>query len=157
MTLDTSLEIEIANLIKQKNKLGITKLFEHYSSLIYGLIYKILGNEDLAQHALEHTFVEVWENIEEYDQHKGRFINWVLNIARQIAFKVQPKSAFSSPKKSLPDNLEKLTPESCQIIESIYFYNLTPSQIAIQMELSEQQVKEKTKQAFKELRTVYGE
>src|SRR2546423_12940030 len=61
------------------------RLYELYSSRIYGLGIVMLGNEAAAQDLVQDTFVKLWRNAERYDTARGRLETWVLLVARSLA------------------------------------------------------------------------
>lgn len=82
-------EQQIVILLQQRNQQGVSALYDKYASVVYGLIYRIIGRKDFAENALQDTFLKVWQNIETYDVSKGRFLSWILKIARNAAIDVK--------------------------------------------------------------------
>ena len=53
--------------------------------MLYGVIYKVVNDEETAQDVLQEAFVKIWNNIAQYDAGKGRIYTWMLNISRNCA------------------------------------------------------------------------
>ena len=70
-------------------------LIEKYLKLIYGFIYKNIGNPIDAQDITQEVFVKVWKNIRKFDTKKS-FKPWVYQIAKNTSID------FLRKKKSIP-------------------------------------------------------
>jgi RNA polymerase sigma factor (sigma-70 family) len=60
-------------------------LYDHYSQTLFGIILRIVKNEDIAEEVLQDCLLRIWERIEQYDTQKGRFFTWMLNVSRNMA------------------------------------------------------------------------
>ena len=60
-------------------------LYDYFSPALYGIVSKIIGNDEHAQDILQESFVKIWEKSRNYDSTKGRLFTWMLNIARNTA------------------------------------------------------------------------
>ena len=47
------------------------ELYDRYSSTLYALLLRILGNPEDAQEVLQEAFVKVWTNAASYDASRG--------------------------------------------------------------------------------------
>ena len=61
------------------------RLYDAYSSRIYGLGLVMLGNESQAEDLVQDTFVKVWRNATRYDAARGSLDTWILLTARNLA------------------------------------------------------------------------
>jgi RNA polymerase sigma-70 factor (ECF subfamily) len=61
------------------------RLYDAYSSRIYGLGLVMLGNEASAEDLVQDTFVKLWRNAERYDPARGSLDTWILLTARNLA------------------------------------------------------------------------
>jgi RNA polymerase sigma-70 factor (ECF subfamily) len=82
----------ISNLIfalKQKDEAAFSFLYDNYSAALYGIIFKIVNNENDANDVLQDVFVNIWKNIETYNEDRGgSLFTWMLNIARNKAIDI---------------------------------------------------------------------
>lgn len=166
-------------MLKQKDQQGISVLYHHYASLIFGLIYKIVRKKEVAEEALQDTFLKVWRNIETYDDSKGMFIAWVMKIARNAAIdRIRSKSErqndhivpLSEVLKTdqhsttelkvehldLRDKVKMLEPPYQQVIELAFFHGFTHREIAKELNLPLGTVKGRIRKAFSELKTIFA-
>jgi len=61
------------------------RLYDLYSSRIFGLGLVMLGNEGAAEDLVQDTMVKVWRNAERYDPARGSLDTWILLMARNLA------------------------------------------------------------------------
>ena len=64
---------------------ALNLLYEHYSDALYGVISKIVKNDELAEDTLQETFVKVWRYADKYDADKAKLFTWLYRIARNTA------------------------------------------------------------------------
>lgn len=78
-------EERLVRLIRERHPEGAKALYHMYSSSLYGVIYRIINDEDLSEDILQNCFIKIWQNFELYDENRGRLYTWMLNIARNMA------------------------------------------------------------------------
>lgn len=57
-------------------------LYDRYSSMLYALLLRILGNPEDAQEVLQEAFVKVWANAAMFDAVRGSEVAWLISIVR---------------------------------------------------------------------------
>lgn len=78
-------EEELVLFLQQKSEAAFSYLYDNYAGVLYGVVHKIVFDEQTAQDVLQEVFVKIWNNIGQYDPKKGRIYTWMLNIARNAA------------------------------------------------------------------------
>lgn len=68
--------------VAQQDRRAFEALYETMSSRMFGLCLKLCGQQDLAEEALQDSFVRIWHHAGEYHQDRGAPQNWMLSIAR---------------------------------------------------------------------------
>ena len=58
------------------------ELYDRYSSTLYALLLRILGNTDDAQEVLQEAFVKAWTSARMFDAVRGSEVAWLISIAR---------------------------------------------------------------------------
>ena len=81
----TYTEQELTTLLKSNDRSAFEYLYDHYSPALYGIIVKIVKDEERACDAMQDTFLKIWKNISSYNSEKGTLFTWILNIARNTA------------------------------------------------------------------------
>lgn len=67
---------------------GLEVLYGALSAQLFGLLMRILQRRDLAEEALQDTFVNIWNKASEYRATRGTITTWVTTIARNRAFDI---------------------------------------------------------------------
>jgi RNA polymerase sigma-70 factor (ECF subfamily) len=57
-------------------------LYDRYSSTLYAVLLRILGNPEDAQEVLQESFVKVWTSARMFDAARGSETAWLISIAR---------------------------------------------------------------------------
>ena len=78
-------ENELVHAILTKDRNGAEALYDMYSSSLYGVIFRIVQHEEIAEDLLQDTFIRIWNSFSSYDASKGRLFTWMVNVARNIA------------------------------------------------------------------------
>ena len=78
-------ENDLVQAIRQKDKIGAEALYDMYSGSLYGVIYRIVQHEEIAEDLLQDTFVKIWNSFSLYDPAKGRLFTWMVNLARNLS------------------------------------------------------------------------
>jgi len=146
-------EVELVTLLKDRNDQAFNYLYDNYSSALYGVIYPIVNEAELANDVLQEVFINIWRRIETYDSSKGRLFTWMLNIARNASIDVLRSKSYQNSQKnqSLMDTvnwnsgfqtqpgvdtiglsklLEKLKDEQRVLVDLAYFKGYTHEEIA---------------------------
>lgn len=97
---------DIIQLLQKQDPDAIAKLYDMYSSAVYGIILRVVCNEELAEQAMQDTFLKIWRYGPKYDESKGKVFTWVINIARNTAIDATRNRHFRHSKKT--DNLDQL-------------------------------------------------
>lgn len=91
---------------RRRDAAAFDTLVELYSARVYGLIYRLLGQRELAEDLTQETFLRVVRTIESYE-HDGRFEAWLFriaaNLARDHARKRKRRGSMSSLDAGDPD------------------------------------------------------
>lgn len=156
--------------------MALSYLYDHYSPALYGIVHRIVGQEDVAEEVLQDAFVKIWEKISTYDADKGRLFTWMLNITRNLAIdKLRSKEFTHSSKTDRLDNtvssmsptlyveqqmkdhglinlLHNLSPEQQMIVDLIYFKGYTHSEVAKEFDMPLGTVKTRLRAAIIKLR-----
>lgn len=164
--------------MKAKRPSALDYLYDHYSSALYGVINRILNNEDVAEEVLQDAFLRIWDKIGSYDAAKGRLFTWMLNIARNLAIDKTRSKEISKDRKTddiddlvnkidrkeqaeqnvdfigLKEVLGRLSEEQKFVVEHLYLKGYTQSELADEFRIPLGTVKTRLRLAMIELRTL---
>jgi RNA polymerase sigma-70 factor (ECF subfamily) len=60
-------------------------LYDRYGNLVYSVSLRILGDVQAAEDVVQEVFLRVWRKPDHYDTNRGRFLTWLLSVARNRA------------------------------------------------------------------------
>lgn len=173
-------EPELIHAIRRKDKIGSEALYDMYSSALYGVIFRIIQHQEIAEDLLQETFVKVWNSFESYNADKGKLFTWMVNIARNVAIDKTRSKDFRNHSKTEdienivlsgegglttainPDTLglkelvAKLKPDQKIILDLIYFRGFTHVEAAEELDIPLGTVKTRLRNAIITLRRVFN-
>jgi RNA polymerase sigma-70 factor (ECF subfamily) len=163
-------------LIANKDKKAFTHIYDMYSRSLFAVISNLVKEREEAEDVLQEVFVKIWKNIETYNESKGRFYTWILNIARNTAIDKLRSKGFNNSKKNLSsdnfvhllddskgiinridiigiqDFVKKLKPKCIQIIELLFFKGYTQQEASDELEIPLGTVKTQNRNCIQDLR-----
>lgn len=92
-------EEELIQLLKTGDESAFSYLYDHYSGALFGVIFKITGDQPLAEDILQEAFVKIWNNFSSYDSSKGRLFTWMLNITRNLTIDTLRSKSYKKQSK----------------------------------------------------------
>lgn len=150
--------VELVAAIKRQELDALGYLFDHYSSLVYTLAYKILGNSPEAEDLMQEIFLGLWERCT-FNPSRGSLSSFLATVTRSRAIdrlrmkgnrrrilsqwqeSLSPKPSLtpldhasqSEKRQVLQQALTELPSEYRQVLELSYFGGYSQSQIAEQL------------------------
>ena len=175
----TYTEQELVSSLKCNNKEAFEYLYDHYSSALYGIILKIVRDEERAADVMQDTFLKIWKNISSYNVEKGSLFTWILNVARNTAIdrlRLDLKNENSVSWDNVPESdlgnnvifnpipatidiraiVSRLLPEKSLLIDMVYFQGYTHEEVSEKLSLPLGTVKSRIRKALIELREIFG-
>jgi len=143
---------------------------------MFGVVARILKNDDVAEEVLQDVFLKIWERIESYDPLKGKLFTWMINIARNQAIdktrsreiSKQQKTSGSETLVNKVDNrnftelriegigvkemLKSLPNEQFFVVEHLYLKGYTQSELAKDYDIPLGTIKTRLRMAMQHLR-----
>ena len=175
----TDFSTELVQRIKNAEPNAFAELYDNYSSMLYGILLHIVPDEEDAENLLQDCFVKIWGNIESYNEEKGRFATWLINIARNTAIDFVRSKYFRQKQKThaiknvmhdlqakhiahievdtigLKKMIEHLNPMYRQVIDWMYFEGYTQQEISDKFNMPLGTVKSRARAAIIELRNYF--
>ena len=173
-------EEELVQLLRQQSREGFNYLYRQYGAVLYGIINKVVYDEQTAQDVLQDVFVKIWTNIAQYDPKKGRLYTWMINIARNSAIdKLRSKGEIMKGKIQTGDDIVNnvrdgmkteqatdsiglrnmvagLKPEYETIVTLAYFKGFTLDEISKTLGIPLGTVKTRMRHAIQQLREIFN-
>jgi RNA polymerase sigma-70 factor (ECF subfamily) len=126
-------------------------LYDLYSSVVYGVALRVLGDTTAAEDVLQEIFLQLWRRPQAFNAERGRLAPWLAVIARNRAIDVlrkrPPEADIDEMPLSTGIDLEdvaaqrlaiervrsaigQLPPEQRKALEMAFFEGLTHTEIA---------------------------
>ena len=171
-------EEELIFALQQQDQQAFSYLYDNYSGALFGLIYKMVNDKELAEDILQEAFVKIWNNFSTYDSVKGRLFTWMINLTRNLTIDTLRSKGYKKQSKIRSDEnsvnnlsdsthvaekfdamgirkqLTLLTNDQKQIIDLAYFGGFTQDEISKQLGIPLGTVKTRMRAAILELRKV---
>lgn len=162
--------------LKENDKKAFEHLYDNYSSALYGVIFKILNNEEKAEDVMQEVFLKIWRKINEFDPSRGRLFTWMINIARNSSIDLlrKEKNVFkediedsvgkvdrllSESKEishiGIKDLIENLKPERKDLVDLVYFQGYTQEEAAEKLSIPLGTAKSRIRVALQELKNYF--
>jgi RNA polymerase sigma-70 factor (ECF subfamily) len=170
----------LLQLLRQGNKDAFTCIYERYHKMLYALSYRYLKSQAVAEDAVQHVFVKLWEHHADiivvanlrnylYSMTKNYILNYIRNEHSAVAHNYQIAQVAGTVEDNLFETIERkeLMALFYQAIELLPAQKkeicllkmedrLSNQEIADKMRLSVNTVKTHYAQAIKLLRTAMG-
>ena len=94
-------EEDLIALLKSKDKGAFEYLYDNYSKALFGVINKMVNNQELSEDILQEAFIKIWNRFDDYDNSKGRLFTWMLNITRNLTIDTLRSKDYKKQSKIL--------------------------------------------------------
>jgi RNA polymerase sigma-70 factor (ECF subfamily) len=99
--------------VAEADKAAFARLYDRVSGRLFGVIGRILPRTELAEDALQETFVRIWQRAKTYDETIASPMAWMATIARNQAIDLRRRSAekLSAAAAELDETLADTSPD----------------------------------------------
>jgi RNA polymerase sigma-70 factor (ECF subfamily) len=175
--MSTLIERHIVSLLAERDDKAISLLYENYGDTLYGVAYKVVKDEELAQDVLQESFIKIWKKADSYDASKAKLFTWLFRITRNTAIdklrSVNNKadkevqidvsdvynlgvSGMSPDHLDIQDNLKKIEPKYRIVLEALFFEGMTQQEASEELDIPLGTIKSRLKIGLRELGKIYG-
>jgi RNA polymerase sigma-70 factor, ECF subfamily len=180
--MNQATELDLIRRMNMGDESALLELHSQYVNLVYSVAYRILGDPMAAEEVTQDTFMRLWKKGETYDKDKGRFTTWLLTVTRRLAIDAlrqrrrrEPQSGmlFMDEEPTLWENLltsdgstdlrrtlrsvlNELPSEQRDLIELVYFYGMSHTDIAETLTLPLGTVKTRIRLGMQKLRAAWS-
>lgn len=173
-------EEELIAALQRQDKIAAEALYDMYSASLFGVIIRIVQNNEIAEDLLQETFVKIWNSFQSYSSDKGRLFTWMVNIARNLSIdKIRSKDYKNQTKNheleinvtsidanlnttykpellGVKDLVDKLKPEQKIILDLVYFKGYTHLEAADELSIPLGTIKTRLRMAIIQLRKYFN-
>ncbi|MGX1930774.1 RNA polymerase sigma factor [Flagellimonas sp. 2504JD4-2] len=175
--MSTLIERHIVSLLAEKDDKAISLLYDNYGDTLFGVAYKVVKDEDLAQDILQESFVKIWKKADTYDPSKAKLFTWLFRITRNTAIDKLRSINNKSDKEvqidvsdvynlgvsdirpefmDVQENLDKIEPKYKIVLEALFFEGMTQQEASEELDIPLGTVKSRLKIGLRELGKIYG-
>ncbi|MBU3821890.1 RNA polymerase sigma factor [Flavobacteriaceae bacterium XHP0103] len=173
----STIEKEIVNLLERGDKKAIKLLYENYADALYGVIKKIISDEDIAQDVLQESFVKIWRYSKKYDASKAKLFTWLYRIAYNSAIdkvrslknknnneiQIETSSVYKITSNELNQDvldikkhLNALDEKYQIVLHALFFEGMTQQEASDELDIPLGTIKSRLKIGLRELKKVYN-
>ena len=140
-------------LVARADEQALSELYRRFARLAYGLAFRILRDDALAQDAVQEAFLGVWRSAGRFTAERAKPSTWLLTLVHRRAVDLvrreerrrteplQPDSEAAdseapdeaellNERQTIREALRKLPPEQREAIELAYYGGYTQSELA---------------------------
>ncbi len=174
-------EQALVHALQNGSEAAFEELYDRYSALVLGIIFRIVRDREEAENLLQDCFVKVWHRIGDYAPEKGRLATWLIRIAHNAAIDFTRSKYFSQMSKNqdldllvynegetlahsvsvetigLRQLVEQLDPAQREIVEWMYFEGFTQQEIADRTGIPLGTVKTRARAGLLQLKSYFGD
>jgi len=173
----SAVEKEIVELLRMGDVRAMELLYDHYADSLYGVVFRMIGDEAKSADLLQECFVKIWQNSKAYDPKKGRLFTWLMQIVRNRTIDEIRKEGrkkeihaelrvvgsndrgdFSDPTSGhdLRKILSELDESQRELIEHSFILGYSHPEIAKKFDLPLGTVKTRIRNGMKKLQSIFG-
>ena len=97
-------EIRLLAAVAAGGRPAFRQLYTRYSSALFALAIRLLGDAGAAEEALQDAFVKIWRHAASYDPRKSRPFTWAVTILRRTCLDQLRRRRRMPPSFPLPDD-----------------------------------------------------
>jgi len=175
--LISEIEKDIVNLLEHGDKKAITLLYENYADALYGVIRKVITDEDTAQDVLQETFVKIWRYAKKYDSSKAKLFTWLYRIAYNTSIdkirslknktgkevQLETSAVYKITSNGLNEDvldikkhLSSLDEKYQIVINALFFEGMTQQEASDELNIPLGTIKSRLKIGLRELKKIYN-
>lgn len=178
--MHTKSDEELFKLVRKKNRGALEELYDRYGKVVFSYAYKFSNKQvDMSKEITQLVYLRLWTTGSSYEASKGKFINWLLTITRNICLDYVKKEQrhnqqddriaiehMANPKNEIEEHINKqfiqqakmkLTVKQQRLIDLLYWKGCTLQEIAKIEQEPIGTVKSRLHQSLKQLRLYIGE
>lgn len=171
------IDVELYEKVHLGDKQALEKIYDRYERILYSLSYKVTGQKELAEEAVQEVFIKIWTKKGTYHASKGKFSSWIMTMTRNASIDLLRKrrdipsdfeyEQIPSENPSVENLIEwkeegamlrqavsELSEEQRKMIHLFYFKGLSQQSIASEFEIPLGTVKGRVRLALKHLRKI---
>jgi len=175
--LISTIEKEIVSLLERGDKKAMNLLYENYADALYGVIKKIISDDDTAQDVLQESFIKIWRYSKKYDASKAKLFTWLYRISYNTAIdkvrslknksdkeiQIETSSVYKITSNELNQDvldikkhLNSLDEKYQIVLHALFFEGMTQQEASEELDIPLGTIKSRLKIGLRELKKIYN-
>jgi RNA polymerase sigma-70 factor (ECF subfamily) len=101
-------DLSAVTAVKSGDQRAMAELYDRYSSIVYAVALRVLGDTMAAEDVLQEVFLQLWRNPSAFDAARGSLAAWLAVISRNRAIDFLRKR---TPVMDIEDVIVSVTPD----------------------------------------------
>jgi RNA polymerase sigma-70 factor (ECF subfamily) len=97
---------ELMDRLAGRDLAAFEALYDRYGDLVYSVSLRVVGDTNVAEDVTQDVFVRVWRRPEQFDARRGKFVTWLLSVARNRSIDHRRSQARRLRHETLPSTEE---------------------------------------------------
>jgi len=98
---------ELMERLTHRDLAAFEALYDRYGDLVYSVSLRVVGDAYIAEDVTQDVFLRVWRKPEQFDLTRGKFVTWLLSVARNRSIDHQRSAARRLRHETLPSAEEE--------------------------------------------------
>ena len=113
--------------IAQSDKTALATLYERYREAVFGFALSYLRDREMAEDAMQETFLQVWSAAPRYIIHGQRPMTWLLGIAKNVSRSMKRKqlTLLDENAPEIPEELDRFLEVENRMVTRAVLANLS--------------------------------
>jgi len=182
-TMQPAADSALIDRMRTGDEAALSILYDRYSAVLFGMLVRILRDQQAAEEVLQDLFLQLWRNAGQFDAARGSLPAWLMVIGRNRAISrlrgrrdrevleeeegdyantfasgqnIEDETVRAELARSVSAALGQLPVEQRQAAELAYFEGMTQSEIANKTGIPLGTVKTRVRTAMQTLRRILG-
>ena len=160
----------------RSDKKAMNLLYENYADALYGVIKKIITDDDTAQDVLQESFIKIWRYSKRYDASKAKLFTWLYRITYNTAIdkvrslknkngneiQIETSSVYKISSGELNQDvldikkhLDTLDEKYQVVLHALFFEGMTQQEASEELDIPLGTIKSRLKIGLRELKKIY--
>ncbi|KPM46695.1 RNA polymerase sigma factor [Jiulongibacter sediminis] len=170
-------EEQLVYALKRNQRSAFDYLYDNYSGALFGVISRVIKDEEKAADLMQDVFLKIWKKIGDYEPGRGRLFTWMMNIARNASIDLYRKEKnkymvdiddqvgvvdannqdeMNVNTMDLRGIVDKLRPERKILLDLVYLQGFTQQEAAEKLNIPLGTAKSRIRTALKDLKLYYA-
>ncbi len=166
----------IGEKLRSGDRAAFGQLYDRYASALYGMVLRMVKDENVAKDILQESFIKIWKNASSYNSQKANIFTWMYQVTRNTALdklrqlknrgekEIQIKdsnlynigiSGVNPDTVDLPEVLHQIDEKYRRVIGALFYGGMTQKEASNHLNLPLGTVKTRLKIGLRELRKIF--